>query len=97
MKTMTSMLVAVALALPLCACAHAGPSDAQVNQAFANYGWARVGLSEAAKDKVHVQDCTANAQDSAVYVCHVTVEGFAGSKASIPFKKNADGSWAVNL
>jgi len=97
MKTMTSMLVASILALSLSACAHAGPSDAQVNQAFATYGWARVGLSEAARDKVHVQDCTANAQDSSIYVCHITVEGMAGSKASIPFKKTGDGSWAVNL
>ena len=97
MKTMTSMLAASLLALSLSACAHAGPSDAQVNQAFATYGWARVGLSEAAKDKVHVQDCTANTQDISIYVCHVTVKGMAGSNASIPFKKNADGSWAVNL
>lgn len=97
MKTMMSLLATLAFALPLTACGHAGPSDAQVNQAFATYGWARVGLSEAAKDKVHVQDCTANAQDSSIYVCHITVEGMAGSKASIPFKKNADGSWVVNL
>ena len=97
MKTMTSMLAASILALSLSACAHAGPSDAQVNQAFQSYGWARVGLSEAAKDKVHVQDCTADSHDSTVYICHITVERMAGSKASIPFKKTGDGSWAVNL
>jgi hypothetical protein len=97
MKNMVSAFALSIVALSISACSHAGPSDAQVNQAFANYGWARVGLSEAAKDKVHVQDCTANAQDSSIYVCHITVEGMAGSKASIPFKKNADGSWAVNL
>lgn len=97
MKTMTSMLAASILALSLSACAHAGPSDTEVNQAFSNFGWARVGLPEAAKDKVHANDCITDSHDTAVMVCQITVDGFPKAKASIPFKKMGDGSWTVNL
>lgn len=94
MKTLRA-ISALTLALSLSACAHAGPTDAELNQAFSNYGWTRVGLFEGAKDKVHAHDCTVDAHDSAVYVCQVTVDGFKGAKASISFRKNSDGSWTV--
>jgi hypothetical protein len=97
MKTTLTILTATSLALSLSACGHAGPSDTEVNQAFSNFGWTRVGLSEAVKDKVHAKDCTPNSHDTESVVCQITVDGFPNSKANIPFKKAAGGSWAVNL
>lgn len=97
MKTMMSAFALSIVALSISACSHAGPSDSQVNQAFSNFGWSRVGLPEAAKDKVHANDCTPDSHDSNVMVCQITVDGFPKAKASIPFKKSGDGSWAVNL
>jgi hypothetical protein len=87
MKTVTSMLAASILALSLSACSHVGPSDAEASQAFQNFGWARAGLPESAKDKIRAKDCNSDAHDSSIYVCQITVDGFAGSKASIPFRK----------
>ncbi len=96
MKTQCAIAV-VALILSLSACAHSGPSDSEVNQAFSNFGWTRVGLSEAAKDKVHANACTPDSHDITVTVCQITVDGFPKAKASVPFKKASDGTWTVNL